>query len=187
MAPRLTSSSPTTTSRARPSVSSEKQPPPTAISNSARRSKTSCPPTHASPLPDTRNSTSDPVAVPLPRHSTSAVSASASSPASMPLFGRSAVKAPTLNADAVKAIIAPDAFGPTAALLEDTGVAAYAGQGPNIKQKAVVKLALSIHSVEARHAAQVRLLRHQKPWTGAFDKPLSKAQVLAIAGPFIVG
>src|SRR3712207_9591972 len=49
-------------------------------------------------------------------------------------------------------------FAATAQVLEDTGVAAYAGQGPNILQKAVVKPALAIHSVEARHAAWIRFL-----------------------------
>jgi Ferritin-like domain len=43
-------------------------------------------------------------------------------------------------------------------VLEDTGVAAYAGQGTNILQSAVLTAALSIHSVEARHAAWIRAL-----------------------------
>ncbi len=79
-------------------------------------------------------------------------------------------------------------FAAVSQALEDTGVAAYKGQAPNlVGGGALLTTALQIHSVEARHAAQVRLLRKQKPWTGALDKPLSKAQVLAIAGPFIAG
>ncbi|MGI3901453.1 MAG: ferritin-like domain-containing protein [Janthinobacterium lividum] len=79
-------------------------------------------------------------------------------------------------------------FAAVSQALEDTGVAAYKGQAPNLTGGgALLTTALQIHSVEARHAAQVRLLRKQKPWTGALDKPLSKAQVLAIAGPFIAG
>ena len=79
-------------------------------------------------------------------------------------------------------------FAAVSQALEDTGVAAYKGQAPNlVGGGTLLTTALQIHSVEARHAAQVRLLRKQKPWTGALDKPLSKAQVLAIAGPFIVG
>lgn len=71
---------------------------------------------------------------------------------------------------------------------EDTGVAAYKGQAPRLAGGGkLLTTALQIHSVEARHAAELRLLRGQKPWTGAFDKPLSKAQVLAKVGPFIVG
>ena len=72
--------------------------------------------------------------------------------------------------------------------LEDTGVAAYKGQAPKLAGGGkLLTTALQIHSVEARHAAELRIMRRQKPWTGAFDKPLSKTQVLAIAGPFIVG
>ncbi|MCW6509646.1 ferritin-like domain-containing protein [Lichenifustis flavocetrariae] len=79
-------------------------------------------------------------------------------------------------------------FAAVSQALEDTGVAAYKGQAPNLVGGGkLLTTALEIHSVEARHAASVRLLRKQKPWTGAFDKPLSKAQVLAIAGPFIAG
>lgn len=71
---------------------------------------------------------------------------------------------------------------------EDTGVAAYKGQAPKLTGGGkLLTTALQIHSVEARHAAELRLLRRQKPWTGAFDKPLTKAQVLAKVGPFIVG
>jgi len=70
--------------------------------------------------------------------------------------------------------------------LEDTGVAAYKGQAPRLYGSGeVLTTALRIHSVEARHAAEVRRIRGVRPWTGAFDKPLSKRQVLAAARPFI--
>ena len=70
-------------------------------------------------------------------------------------------------------------FEATAQLLEDTGVAAYAGQVGNVKTKAILAAAASIHSVEARHAAWMRHLRQIAPAPLAFDKPLTKAQVLA--------
>jgi hypothetical protein len=66
--------------------------------------------------------------------------------------------------------------------LENTGVAAYAGQALNIVKPAYVAAALSIHSVEARHASVAGLLLKPTPASqapnGAFDKPLTAAQVL---------
>jgi rubrerythrin len=111
--------------------------------------------------------------------------------------------------------------------LEDTGVRAYKGQAGNLKSSdEILTVALQIHSVEARHAAEVRLIRGQPAWivsssrgdmpeatqavydgeadfmqggadikdlgglsaealSGAFDEPLSKGKVLAIAKLFI--
>lgn len=72
--------------------------------------------------------------------------------------------------------------------LEDTGVAAYKGQAPALTGGGtLLTTALQIHSVEARHAAEVRRVRGVKSWTGAFDQPMTKAQVLAAATPFIAG
>ncbi|QDM24188.1 ferritin-like domain-containing protein [Tardiphaga sp. vice154] len=72
--------------------------------------------------------------------------------------------------------------------LEDTGVAAYKGQAPALTGGGdLLTTALRIHSVEARHAAEVRRVRGVKSWTGAFDKPMTKSQVLAAAMPFIAG
>ena len=110
---------------------------------------------------------------------------------------------------------------------EDTGVRAYKGQAGNLQDNAkILTVALQIHSVEARHAAEVRRLRNEKGWisgdsrgtlpaptqaiyngegnvtqggvnlaglaglsndaiTEAFDEPLTKEQVLAIAKLFI--
>ena len=122
---------------------------------------------------------------------------------------------------------------------EDTGVRAYKGQATALQSSpSVLTAALRIHSVEARHASHVRLIRQKmganvKPWitlnqsgipapyaaavqpsyngeenlsqgnpavsivniggqsisanaaSEAFDEPLTKAQVLAIVGPFI--
>lgn len=118
---------------------------------------------------------------------------------------------------------------------EDTGVRAYKGQATNLmSQPDILTVALQIHSVEARHAAEVRRLRGLDAWingtvgnlpaavnaavygpgnpatdypaedntvqagvnlmslvnygtdplSAAFDEPLDKATVLAIAGPF---
>lgn len=108
---------------------------------------------------------------------------------------------------------------------EDTGVRAYKGQARALKPYgAYLTAALTIHSVEARHASEVRRLRGETGWipngdpgapapiravydgegrtdqlgidvggflgpvngTESFDEPLTRAEVLAIAGPFIV-
>lgn len=48
---------------------------------------------------------------------------------------------------------------------EDTGVRAYKGQaGRLINDKAVLTAALTIHSIEARHASEIRRLRGKKGW-----------------------
>ena len=73
-----------------------------------------------------------------------------------------------------------DMFLQTAVALEDTGVAAYAGQGPRLFQKPVVKAALSIHSVEARHAAHFRSLAGENFAPDAFDRAKNMKQVLKI-------
>jgi hypothetical protein len=66
--------------------------------------------------------------------------------------------------------------------LEDTGVAAFKGQAPRLTGGGrLLTTALRIHSVEGRHAAEVRRVRGVRSWTGAFDKPMSMAQVLAAA------
>ena len=72
----------------------------------------------------------------------------------------------------------PGKFAATAQVLEDTGVAAYAGQGPNILQEPVVVAALSVHSVEARHAAWIRQLNAATPAPRAFDNAKTEGQVL---------
>jgi hypothetical protein len=70
------------------------------------------------------------------------------------VLGKAAVKAPTVNMDTVGKLLADqNTFIKTAAAIEPVGTAAYAGAGPYIQNLAIVKAALSIHSVEANHAA----------------------------------
>jgi hypothetical protein len=146
-------------------------------------------------------------------------------------LGEQAVKKPTFDFTAKGAF--GDVFSNYKTFLalsqafEDTGVRAYKGQAGNLKSSdEILTVALQIHSVEARHAAQVRLIRGQPAWiisnsrgdmpeatqpiydgeadftqggadikdlgglsadalSGAFDEPLSKGKVLAIAKMFI--
>jgi hypothetical protein len=71
-------------------------------------------------------------------------------------------------------------------VLENTGVGAYNGAGPSLSNKQYLTVAGSIVQIEARHAASIALLTGAEITPdGAFDKPMSKAQVLAKAGPLI--
>ncbi len=63
----------------------------------------------------------------------------------------------------------------TAVALEDLAVAAYKGQAGNIRSPGYLAAAISIHSVEARHAAWMRYLLGRRPAATAFDKPISAA------------
>lgn len=54
---------------------------------------------------------------------------------------------------------------------EDTGVRAYKGQATNLMSNAdLLTAGLQIHSVEARHASQIRRLRGQKGWIIGNDR-----------------
>lgn len=78
-----------------------------------------------------------------------------------------------------------DTFLTLSQTFEDLGVAAYKGQAGNLAGTPVLTTALQIHSVEARHASEVRRIGLKLGWDSAFDKPMSKAQVLAAATPFL--
>jgi rubrerythrin len=83
----------------------------------------------------------------------------------------------------------------TAATVENLGAAAYLGQAGNIKSRDILAAALSIHSVEARHAAALNELvgrgfggrgglEGSLP-DGPFGKPMDMAAVLKAVQPFI--
>jgi Ferritin-like domain len=69
-------------------------------------------------------------------------------------------------------------FQATAVLLEDTGVPAYNGQGPNLTKK-TLGAAARIVSVEARHAAWIRDIVQKNPAPAAFDAARTKRQIEA--------
>jgi rubrerythrin len=83
----------------------------------------------------------------------------------------------------------------TAATVENLGAAAYLGQAAKIKSKDILAAALTIHSVEARHAAALNQLvgrgfggkgglEGSLP-DGAFGKPMDMDAVLKAVAPFI--
>ena len=84
-----------------------------------------------------------------------------------------------------------ETFKVLAMAFEDTGVRAYKGQAPRlINDKAALTAALSIHSVEARHASMVRRLRGKKAWISnnsredlpAFTQGIYDGEDLAVQG-----
>jgi hypothetical protein len=108
-------------------------------------------------------------------------------------LGSKAAKEPKFNFKGANT--SPEMFMKTAQVLENTGVHAYSGQALNIKNPAYVKAAISILTIEARHASVIGLLNEgtipsgkEIAPDGPFDTPLSAAAVLtAVKGTgFIV-
>jgi rubrerythrin len=73
-----------------------------------------------------------------------------------------------------------------AASVENLGAGAYLGQAGNIKSPEVLVAALSIHTIEARHASVLNeVVGMDITPDGAFAKPIPASQVLAMVKPFI--
>ncbi len=106
-------------------------------------------------------------------------------------LGRAAVKSPKFNFKGTTTSVAM--FKATSQVLENTGVHAYSGQALNIKSGKVVRAAVSILTVEARHASVIGLINDPTGGnispSGPFDTPLSAGKVLAavMGTGFIVG
>lgn len=106
------------------------------------------------------------------------------------VLGSAAVKAPKFDFTAGGKY--PDVFSnfktfsTLSSTIEDTGVAAFKGQIANLAGTSVLQTALQIHSVEARHAGSVRVLVGKSGSDEAFDKPMSKNEVLEAVKPFFV-
>ncbi len=103
------------------------------------------------------------------------------------VLGASAVAKPTFDFTAGGTL---DPFNdyPTFQVLsqgfEDTGVRAYKGQAAALmSDNLILTTALRIHSVEARHASEVRRLRGQKGWiTGNQTDPAAASIAAVYAG-----
>jgi hypothetical protein len=104
--------------------------------------------------------------------------------------------APKPKTDFSKALKSPKTVVDTAAMVENIGAAAYLGQAANIQSKEVLAAALSIHTVEARHAATLNQVRMAGGFMegkylgilpdGAFGVPATADTVLPLVTPFIV-
>jgi rubrerythrin len=102
-------------------------------------------------------------------------------------LGSKAVKEPKF--DFGTAVTSLSTFEATAYVLENTGVAAYSGQAFNIKSPTVLAVALSIVTVEARHAGAIGAITGMSiAKNGPFDIGETAAQILAAvtATKFIV-
>lgn len=94
------------------------------------------------------------------------------------VLGRNAIGRPTFDFQGVTE--KPRPFLKTAVAFEDLAVAAYGGQAANLKAASAVAAAVSIYSVEARHAAWMRYLFGLNPAAKAFDQPKTKSQITQI-------
>jgi rubrerythrin len=94
------------------------------------------------------------------------------------LLGRKAVGRPHFDFRGVTE--SNEAFLKTAVAFEDLAVAAYKGQARRIRSRAVLRSALGIHTVEARHAAWMRYLNGNTPAASAFDKPRNRREINGI-------
>jgi len=101
-------------------------------------------------------------------------------------LGRAAVKRPAFNFRGVTEDNTK--FLKTAVAFEDLGTAAYKAQAARIKSPALLAAAISIHSVEARHAAWMRFLAGVTPAAAAFDegKPVSEVRAIVASTHFVV-
>lgn len=104
--------------------------------------------------------------------------------------------APKPKTDFSSALKSPKTAVDAAAMVENVGAAAYLGQAANIQSKEVLAAALSIHTVEARHASVLNQVRKAGGFTegeflgilpdGAFGVPATADTVLPLVMPFIV-
>lgn len=101
-------------------------------------------------------------------------------------LGTAAVKRPAFNFRGVTE--ENTKFLKTAVAFEDLGTAAYKAQAARIKSPALLAAAISIHSVEARHAAWMRFLAGVTPAAAAFDegKPIPEVRRIVASTHFVV-
>jgi rubrerythrin len=79
----------------------------------------------------------------------------------------------------------PATFLKTAVTFEETGVKAYQGQVPLIKDGAILGAAASIAGVESRHASVLNLILKQKPVPSPVEAHASMDEIVAAIKPFL--
>jgi hypothetical protein len=79
-------------------------------------------------------------------------------------------------------------FVAQSATFENTGVTAYLGAAPAIYSKAYLSAALTIATIEARHASYLNILQNGplSPGGTSFDTPATAAQIASAVGGFVV-
>jgi hypothetical protein len=94
------------------------------------------------------------------------------------LLGRDATKSPRFN---FRGVTEDDrTFTETAVAFEDLTAALLKTQALQVNSRRVLAALVSLHSVEARHAAWIRRIAGVVPAADAFDEPTSKAQVVKL-------
>ena len=94
------------------------------------------------------------------------------------LLGRDAVKSPRFN---FRGVTEDDAvFTKTAVAFEDLTAALLKTQAAQVDSRGVLAALVSLHSVEARHAAWIRHIAGIVPAVDAFDEPTSRTRVLRL-------
>lgn len=83
-------------------------------------------------------------------------------------------------------VVEPADVVATGQVLETAGVAAYAGASPCVESPDLLGVALSIHSVEARHAALLNQLAGESVAPDAFDEAAAQEDVLEAVSQFAV-
>ena len=91
------------------------------------------------------------------------------------LLGRNVVPSPTFNYGKVTSD--EQAFIRTAVGFEDLTAALLKWQAPRLDSRSIVAAAVTLHSVETRHAAWIRHLIGLRPAANAFDKPASQERM----------
>jgi hypothetical protein len=91
------------------------------------------------------------------------------------LLGRNVVPSPSFNYRGITSD--ESAFVKTAVAFEDLTAALLKWQAPRLDSRSVVAAAVTLHSVETRHAAWIRHLIGLDPATTAFDKPASQKRM----------